>query len=40
MQEFSLVKHELAFGKDFHEGVYFVEVSSGNDEEVMKVIKE
>ena len=40
VEEFPGVKGRVIFGKEFQPGVYLVEVSSGNEKRVMKVVKQ
>ncbi|HYV95337.1 MAG TPA: T9SS type A sorting domain-containing protein [Chitinophagales bacterium] len=40
VKEFQNVKGELIFGKEFHEGVYFVEVKAEGQTFVRKIVKE
>ena len=40
VDEFPRVKTELVFGKEFHDGIYFVEVKDGSETMVRKIVKE
>jgi len=40
VKEFQGANGEVMFGKEFHEGVYFVEVKVGSETFVRKIVKE